>query len=397
MNPNQVEQNNHPVLNNQMVQEQQVQVQQQAVPQGQMPIQQAPVAGNPVPKKNIKKPKKSNKTLIIVFLVVIVIVAGYFLLNGGKFKGNKILGGSTGNGEKIEVETGQKWGDKFASYFQDFYAELIYDEDEEKAQYKASIDREFEVLFADFDFDGTPEMVVRYKDDADVRTIRIFQYRSGDVNETKDFRNSSFKIVYSLKDKTSAWYIFISANNNKYGAYTSLEKILAGKAYDSDIKANNDKEMSKFNNNYATMEYKYIFYEIDDESFADDFKLAVSKYSDKEVNEIRTKLYEEYHDVEPAEDELIHPYSNLEVGEFTLEFGRYVARIPKYENGEEAGFEDKYVTINRNYTITDGTNIIGYSVYGSIFSLDTGISFKVTDNNKFTYGSGEGFDYELVE
>lgn len=385
MNPNQVEQNNQ--VN---------QIQQEQVVQEQVLTQQT-IATNQSSNVPLKKVKKNNKMLIIIILAIVLIGAGYFLLNGGKFKGNKVLTGGTGNGEKIEVETGKKWGDRYASYFQDFYAELIYDEDEEKAQYKASIDREFEVLFVDFDFDGTPEMVVKYIDDAKVSTIRIFQYRNGDVNETKDFRNSSFRIVYSLKEKTSSWYIFISANNNKYGAYTRMDKILAGKAFNSDIKATTDKEMATFNNSFVTTDYKYVFYEIDNESFVDDFKLAVSKYSEDEINKIKADLYDEYHDVEPKVDEIINNDPNLVVGQFTLEFGRYVARVPKYENGEEKGFEDKYVTINRNNTITDGTNIIKYNVYGSIFSLENGINFKVIENNKFTYGVGAGFNYELAE
>jgi len=111
MNPNQVEQNNQ--VN---------QIQQEQVVQEQVLTQQT-IATNQSSNVPLKKVKKNNKMLIIIILAIVLIGAGYFLLNGGKFKGNKVLTGGTGNGEKIEVETGIL-GQECEGLLKQFFKEL---------------------------------------------------------------------------------------------------------------------------------------------------------------------------------------------------------------------------------------------------------------------------------
>ncbi len=391
MEPNtQIEKNNTVVQENVVADNQKMQ---------QSNNQEGIIAPGVIDKPLIKK--KKNNILLIVIVLVLVVGGAYFMINKGNGNGIGFLAGGNKDGEgNVKVDTGEKWGDSFALYFQDFHARLLYDEDAEKAKEKASIERNFEILFIDFNFDGTPEMLVKYIDNANNQVIKIMNYANEEVSETKDFQNATFRLVYSLKEKDVKWYIYINngTNGSRSGAYTEVIKLIKGIAYDSDIKAYTDREVASFNDNYVLGSYKYSFYKIEDATFADDFKTAVDKYegNNKDINVVKEKLLNDYANVEAPEEPVNNdPY--LVVGDFTLEFGKYVHKKDVLQNGEVVGEEDVIVTINRDGTITDGSKKIKYNIYGKTFSLENGISFKVTDNNKFNYGAGAGLEYIYAE
>lgn len=384
------------------VQEQSVNVEQPVVQEqpANLPVQQE-VTQQPAQqnisafRKQFLKKKKLNP--IILILIVVVIVAGFFFLNKSKKPGGNVLGGENGN-QIVKIDTGKSWGDSFAVYIQKFSNELEVEKAKLKEDGKKVVEeREYEVTFIDFDFDGTPEMIVKYIDFSGAETYRIMRFANGEVSESKDFRNCSFRLIYSIKEKNVKWYIYIT-NNNKYGAYTQLEKIIKGKAFDSDIKASNDKEVANYNNNYASTNYKYIFYKLEAKTFVDDFKLAVDKFdsNDKDIQEAKNKLMNDYGNAQVEEEE-INTDPNIVIGEFTLEFGNYVSKVDVYENGKVVGTEDLIISINRNWTITDGDKVIKYNIYGNTFSLENGTTIRVIENNKFMYGVGEGFEYNYVK
>lgn len=359
------------------------------------PDQSAP---STVPSVKGKNKKKNNKTLIMILVVVIVLGGVYFLFFNKSGTGKK-LSLTGGNNEIIKVDTGKKWGDVFANYLQQFYRELYEDQQKlEEDGVKVEKNREYEITFIDFDFDNTPEMVVKYNDFSGAITYRFFMYNNEEVSETKDFRNVNFRIIYSLKEKEADWYLYISSAN-KTGAYTSVNKILSGKAYDSDIKAYTDRDITNFNKNYATSDYKVTLYRIDDNTYAEDFKIAVDKYEDnnKEIKAKIEKLINDYANVEVKEEVQINKDPRIELGEYTLEFGKYVYNRELLENGKVVGTEKVYISINRDWTVTIEGKSIKYNIYGNAISLENGLTIKATENNKFVYGVGEGYVYELVE
>lgn len=380
---------------------------QQSTVQNQQPVQQDQQESTATQQSNVqdkikemqKQFTKKKKTMFIIVAVVIVLIVGAnFFSHKAKGSANNTLGGASGN-EIVKIDTGKTWGDSFATYIQKFANEL----EEAKAKLKEDgknvvEDREYEVTFVDFDFDSTPEMIVKYVDFSGVETYRFMRFANGEVSETKDFRNCTFKIIYSIKDKEAKWYIFIS-NDGKYGAYTLLEKIAKGTANNSDIKSSNDKEVAAYNARYASTDYKYTFYKLENNSFESDFKLAVDKFdeNDKDIKSVKEKLINDYANATVDEDIIYYdPY--IVLGDYILSFGDYASVVNIYENGEIVGTEKIMFSINRNGTVTiENEQTMGFFVYGKVFYLDNGMSLKVIGNNKFMYGTGEGFEYNYIE
>lgn len=383
------------------IEAQNVQIQQpvqQSQPQPMQPVQSAHSTNDAVPIAKGKQKKRNNKTLILILLIVVLLGGAYFLFSNKTGNGKK-LSLTGGSNEVIKVDTGKKWGDVFADYLQRFYKELYEDQQKlEEDGVKVEKNREYEITFIDFDFDNTPEMVVKYVDFSGLVTYRFFMYNNEEVSETKDFRNVTFKIIYSLKEKTADWYLYISSAN-KTGAYTSVNKILSGKAYDSDIKAYTDRDITNFNKNYATSDYKVTLYRIDDNTYAEDFKIAVDKYEEnnKEIKAKREKLINDYANVEVKEEVQINKDPRIELGEYTLEFGKYAYDCEIYENGKVVRTEKVYISINRDWTATIEDKSVKYNIYGNSISLENGLTIKANKNNEFTYGIGEGNVYKLVE
>lgn len=330
----------------------------------------------PVQQNTFKIKKKPNIVIIIVILAIVGFIA-YFMLT----KVNFVTTNPNSEDEekkKIAVSTGENWGDKYALYVQSLFDMVD----------------QFDITYIDFNRDNTPEAVVRYSTDTEENLTWILMINNDEVSETKVFYNASFKLLYSSVTDDVNWYIYI-ARSEKYGAYTLMSKILDGTALDSDIKATNDREIASFNASYVASSYDQSFYEVKEESFAEDFKTSVSKYSGylDETNEAISKLLDDNKASLPTPEEDTNEY--ISIGEFMLHYGDYVTEVPKYENGEEVGVEERIISVNRDGTITDGDNIIKFEVYTGSISLETGISFKVTGNDTFVYGQGTGLEYKL--
>lgn len=330
-------------------------------------IKPAPEDPSFSPNNYIKKNK--NKKMIIIIGAIVVVVIAFLLINNKMPSFNNKNSNVPGEENKIIVETGKGWGDAFALYIQDFFVE------------RDTID----LAFLDVNFDETPEMVLKFNDKNNKEVIMIMQYANNEVSESKEFRNASFKLIYSLQKKDVKWYLFINSMT-KYGSYTDVAKIVNGTALDSDIKYTNDKEVAAFNNNYVGSDFKFIYFPIEKKSFEDDFKNAVSNYDNTNVNEEIKRLKEEYKDkTGEVEKEDTNPTFN--VGEYSLAYGRYYIEVDVYTNGVVTGTEKRYITINRNRTMTVNNEVITFQVFGSSVSLSNGVTFTVTGNNAFSYGS----------
>lgn len=326
-------------------------------------------------KSKFKFKKKPNILVIVLVLAILAFCVSRFMANVHIV--NNRANGTEQEEERITVSTGQTWGDKYAYYVQKIFS---------------SVDQ-FDITYIDFNEDGVPEAVVKYSTDVEKDAIWVLMLTNNEVSETKVFHNASFKLLYSFREDIVQWYLYIQSDS-KYGAYTLMNKIMNGTALDSDVKTTNDKEITAFNANYVVSSYSQSFYEIKKASFEEDIKTSVGKYSDyaKDVASAKNKLLDDHKANLPSTpsetDEL------LTVGEFTLHYGDYYTMVPRYELGEEVGQDEKIVTIHSDGTITDGENKIAFQVFGNTFSLENGISFKVTGNDTFVYGSGEGLEYQ---
>lgn len=326
-------------------------------------------------KQNFKFKKKPNLLLLVVVLAVLAFFGFRFMSNV-----NIVNNRNNTNEEeekRISVSTGETWGDKYAYYVQKLFSDI----------------QEFEITYIDFDADNTPEAIVKYSTDTEKDAIWILMLHNNEVSETRVFHNASFKLLYSFKEDNVQWYLYISSDA-KYGAYTLMSKIMASTALDSDLKTTNDKEILAFNSNYVVSAYAPSFYEIQKSSFEEDIKTSVSKYNDyaKDVESAKNKLLDDNKASIPTQPEIEE--ETFTVGEFTLHYGDYYTMVSRYELGEEVGQEEKIVSIRQDGTIIDGENTIAFHVYGNMFSLENGISFKVTADDTFVYGSGEGVEYK---
>lgn len=326
--------------------------------------------------KPFKLKKKPNLLIILIILLVIGGIA-YFIFTKvniittqPKDKEEEI--------EKIKVDTGESWGDKYALYVQDLLL---------------TVDR-FDITYIDFNDDNIPEAIVKYSTDTEDDLIYILTINNDEVSATKVFHNASFKLLYSTLTDEVNWYIYIK-REDKYGAYTLMSKILAGTALDSDIKATNDKEIATFNANYVASPYEQKYYEVKESSFADDFKTSVSKYDDylTDTNDAITKLFDDNKATTTTPELDDNDY--ITINNFVLHYGEYVTEVPKYENGEQIGVDEKVVVINRDGTITDGDEVIKFQVFTSSIVLENNISFKVIKDDIFVYGTGTGLTYKL--
>lgn len=315
--------------------------------------------------------KNNKKKMIIIIIAVVVVIIGFLLVNnkmpsiGNK---NKAVPGEE---TKINVETGSNWGNSYAFYVQDYFKD------------RDTID----LAFIDINFDDVPEMIIKYKDTNNQEVIKIMQYANNEVSESKEFRNASFRLIYQIKEKDVRWYLFINSMG-KYGTFTEVTKICNGTAFDSDIKYTNDKEIASFNKNFISSEYKFVYFPIEKESFEKDMKNAVSKFDNKELNEVVAKLKEDNKNLEP-EEEIIDDNPAFNVGEYSLTYGTYFVEVDVYTNGEISGTEKRYITINRNKTLTINGEVISFKVFSNTVILSNGVSFIVSNNDVFNYGNNE--------
>ena len=149
------------------------------------------------------KKKVNSKTIIIAVVIIAIIFVGYSMMGGKKKIGKNQAKNQEQQKVIVEVDVGTEWGNKYASLVQNVY-------------YDYGIDT-FDVTFIDLDFKGEPEMVVQYYNKDIDRTITIVYYvdaATKNVNITKQFNNSSLKLLYSLEDGYSEWYIYVQPVEN---------------------------------------------------------------------------------------------------------------------------------------------------------------------------------------
>lgn len=348
-------------INNQVVTE----------PVTEVPVQQ-PVKGKGIPKIKLNTKIKldtKNKKIVAIGLGVFIVLFAVVLFISSKNSTLNMLG--TQEEEIIKVNTGVQWGNLYAEFMQKEMVDIAT----------------YDVSLVDLNNDETPEMLVEYVDAEEKDDLKIFYINEGEVFTTKVFRTYSLHLLYSVETKDVGWYIYISSNE-KYGAYTSLEKIVNGVAFDSDIKANTDKLVEEFTKKYAKSDYKPVFYQINADSFEEDVKNVVSRYDGykEKINKAKNDLVEKNADREYVETPKEEP--NLDYLIFSgrkLHYGKYQA-TDQYDNVYT-------IILNNAYTvIIDGSYITYKTVDATLVLADESV-IKVPDNDIITYN---GMRYKYV-
>ncbi len=289
--------------------------------------------GDVVPKKKV------NKTLIIVLIFVVVLGGVMLLLSSGNNGGGDFGGEDTGGTEEVKVNVGSDWGNLYLTYMINKHPEIL----------------EYEISFIDVDYNGVPEMLYKYKDKSDQETLRILYIVENEVYETRTYKNYKLKYIYSLKDKTIDWYIYLTTKK-QYGTYTMLSKIINDMAFDSDIKATTDSELVAYGKKYYATDYDPVFYYIKEAKRESDFKDFVGKYEtyNDKVNKLKEETIDKYKDYVYKEEVVVtKDFINIAGREF--KFGNYYAKVPA---NVEKGTSERIsaITLNPNKTIiVDGT------------------------------------------
>lgn len=283
-----------------------------------------------------EKPKKKvNKTLIIIIVFVVIFGGVMLLMNGG---GNNALGGEVPEEEKeIKVNVGTKWGNQYLTYM---------------IKNKTDLEK-YEISFVDFNNDDTPEMLLQYIDNSDLKALKILYVADDEVYETKYYHDYRIRYIYSLKSKSTDWYLFLTSSKH-YGSYTMLSKIVDSMAFDSDIKARNDNELIKYGKEYFDTDYSLVFYNVEKDSSEDDFKNFIAKYDDynKKMLDTKKKVEEKYKDVEVTEEVVEEETDTIYLAGRVYNYGNYYAYItPSSESELEQEPYTGAITLNRDGTI----------------------------------------------
>lgn len=316
---------------------------------------------------NLRDPRKNKKLIITVFGVLVAII-GIVLFISMQKKYN--IGGPQLNDDgTIAIETGTKWGDSYATFIQ-----------KEMADYT-----QYDVALVDLDFNGTPEMLVKYQDKSEQDTLKIFYITEGDVFSTNYFHLYSIHMLYSIVTKEVNWYIHISSIG-EYGAYTRLDKVINGTTYDSDIKTSTAKLLEEFKKSYVDAKYKLVFYQVNSNSFENDIKTIVSRYStyEKDINNTIDKLKDDSSDKEYTSDNSGSAYENLDnltVKGRKISFGTYLG----YYNDENNIAQTSQIVLSRNGMLTYNGLSYKYEVGYDKIIFDNDNYLDVTDNNMFFY------------
>lgn len=393
MNQNEFKENPNAQLDPKRVVETPVNLQNQELPK----IEQPQTAQTPL--KNPTFQVKGNNKKILLIAVGMIAVIGLFLLLINTKTGKKLFGPNnteTGEVEIIKVETSKKWGDKYAKALQEyFYKEAEIEINGEKIQkYQPT---EFEIAFIDFEFDETPEMIVKYKEQDAKETIKIFLINNNEVSETKNFSSADFRLIYSINKKDIKWYLYItSPTSKKYGSYTDMSKVLNSTARDSDIKTTTDVEVTTFNVNYVTADFRASYYNVRKESIADDFKAAVLRYdtTNKEAEERKKEVLDNYSSISNNNED---KNDYIKVKGFILPYGEYVTEIEVIEKGEVTGKREEIITLNKDKTLTVNGEKIKFNNYEDRIILENKLQLEVVKDKTFKYGQSTEREYKFKE
>lgn len=307
------------------------------------------------------KPKKKINVTLVVIIGMVVLFGGVILLMNQGASGNHVFQGE-GEGEEeiIVVKTGTDWGNKYLSYMMREKPDLTT----------------YEISFVNLNESSEPEMLLKYKDNNGVDTLKMLYIADGDVYETKYYHNYKLRYIYSLQDKSTEWYIFISTNKN-YGNYTMLSKIIDKMAFDADIKTTNDSELIEYGKKYYDSDYQLIFYTVKEGQHEENYRTFITKYDtyDKQMKDTASKLLEKYKDVEYVPD-VPEELPNITFGGREYYYGNYYASIPAKQDVEGSFPHTAVLTFNKNKTI-----IIEGILYNYEYVSD-GLYFKLYSNEK---------------
>ena len=320
--------------------------------------------GDVVPKKKV------NKTLIIVLVLVVVLGGVMLLLSSGNDDGGNFGGEDTGETEEVKVNVGSDWGNLYLTYMINKHPEIL----------------EYEISFIDVDYNGVPEMLYKYKDKSDQETLRILYIIEDEVYETRTYKNYKLKYIYSLKDKTIDWYIYLTTKK-QYGTYTMLSKIINDMAFDSDIKATTDSELVAHGKKYLATDYQPVCYYIKEDKRESDFKDFVSKYEtyNDKVNKLKDDTIDKYKDYIYKEEVVVtKDFINIAGREF--KFGNYYGKVPA---SVEKGTSERVsaITLNSNNTIiVDGT-LYNFTpeLNKNFLNVDGNVGVEVLASGQFSY------------
>lgn len=338
------------------------------------PIEETVTDGTPINNK-----KKVNKTLVIV-LVFVVIFGGVMLLmnmdNGGNNNNNN---DEEKEKEKIKVNVGTDWGDKYLAYMM-----------EEKPNLK-----KYQISFVDVNFDDTPEMFVKYIDNSDLESmIILYIAKDGYVYETKYYRDYRIRLIYSLKTGEVDWYLFLTTTKH-YGSYTSIAKIIDNMAFDADIKATNDALLIEYGKKYFDTDYQPVFYSIKENTMEEDFKDFVSKYPgyNEKVKEEKEKVYTKFENYEYVEEEEVVS-ETVGLNGRIYNYGTYLAVVQEDPDRRIEAHTAVLILYHDNKISVDG-KLYTYTtlIDESKLKLSNGATIDTIVSNKFNY---HGHTYEYV-
>lgn len=329
----------------------------------------AKTSKNSMPSTKMKLDKKKKQMFIIAFILIIVVIFVVLFISSQKAG---IGGQPTNEDGTLVVETGTTWGDLYANFIQKEMVDIS----------------SYDVSLVDLDFNGTPEVLIEYVDAEDKQDFKILYLNDGKVFASKVFRLYSIHLLYSLETKETNWYIYISANE-KYGAYTSLAKIINGTAFDSDIKTGTDSEIEKFELAYDESDYKPVFYRVSTDSFVEDMKNIVSRYNgyDEQVKKAIEEIEKENKDKEytPIQGE-VEEVNYILVAGRKLNFG-------VYSGSDDNGVVYTIMLNSRNSLIVNGSYVT-YKIVDKDLVLGDETTINVTGNDTFKY---QGVNYNFVK
>lgn len=318
--------------------------------------------GNLKFKLNTKiKLDNKNKKIVTIGLVAFIVVFAVVLFISSKKSTLNMLGNNVE--EVVKVNTGVQWGNLYAEFMQKEMVDIT----------------SYDVSLVDLNNDSTPEMLVQYVDAEEKDDLKIFYINDGEVFTTKIFRTYSLHLLYSVETKEVGWYIYISTNE-KYGAYTSLEKIVNGVAFDSDIKANTDKLVEEFSKKYVKSDYELVFYQINTDTFEEDVKNVVSRYDGykEKINKAKSDLIDNNSDKEYVEI----PQENTD-SKFLIFSGRRL-NYGTYQATDEYG--NVYsIVLNNAYTVIIDGSYVTYTTVGTTLVLADDTVINVPENNVLSF------------
>lgn len=322
------------------------------------------VTTNPVGQSNKGKKKFNPLVVVIALVVVIVLVGGYTMFFGGS-KGKSPLKGNDNKEEKITFDTDYEWANTYGLYIQDYFE---------------NIDK-FDIAFVDLTNDEVPELVMNYVDKAGEEATDILFIKNGEVSKTRTYNNTRLYLITPVNIEEVLWYLYIG--NNTYGKYTIVSQLIDGTALDATIKATNDDEVKKYNSDYVHSNYELIFYEIEKDTFKDDYLTKVQRYEDdtNNINNEIEKLKENRNKYITDNNIDVTQEKVIKLNDYTLEIGEYKGELFSSINGEIESTED-ILRITSLNTLYYNNVELTFTVVGNTLSCNDGTIFTVVGNNQ---------------